>query len=191
MPFFPDDIDLWPWHSNSSERGTKHVFPVNLAQFRSAIPEIFNRVHKQSHWQRHNTTSPYTVHCVRYKDGENIFTSRIVFTIFCDKVLVIAWVHCLSPKKWGREHPTYSAVRRHHGSAPCCTCSLHSTVLQPQLWPAIRCSKYVVDRLLQHRSSTLNIYIRYRSKFPSSSNFAESLQTILSDLRVCCHADFL
>ena len=33
---------LWPWHSNSSERGTKqeHVFPVNLAQIRSAVPEI-------------------------------------------------------------------------------------------------------------------------------------------------------
>jgi len=25
---------LWPWPSNSSERGTKHVFPVNLAQIR-------------------------------------------------------------------------------------------------------------------------------------------------------------
>jgi len=24
-------FDLWPWRSNSSERGTKHVFTVNLA----------------------------------------------------------------------------------------------------------------------------------------------------------------
>jgi len=24
--FVPGDLDLWPWHSNSSERGTKHVF---------------------------------------------------------------------------------------------------------------------------------------------------------------------
>ena len=25
-------FDLWSWHSNSSKRGTKHFFPVNLAQ---------------------------------------------------------------------------------------------------------------------------------------------------------------
>jgi len=38
--FVPDD--LWPWHSNSSERGIKRIFPVNLAQIRSAVPEIFH-----------------------------------------------------------------------------------------------------------------------------------------------------
>jgi len=32
LRFVPGDFDLWPWHSNSSERGTKHVFPVNLVQ---------------------------------------------------------------------------------------------------------------------------------------------------------------
>jgi len=55
--FYPCDLDLgpltfvpraftfglWPWHSNSSEPGTtKHVIPVNLAQIRSAVPEIFD-----------------------------------------------------------------------------------------------------------------------------------------------------
>jgi len=30
----------WPWSSNSSEWGTKHVFLVNLLQISSAIPEI-------------------------------------------------------------------------------------------------------------------------------------------------------
>ena len=34
--------------SNSSQRGTKHVFPVNLAQIRSAVPEIFHTQTKQS-----------------------------------------------------------------------------------------------------------------------------------------------
>jgi len=34
-------FDLWPWPSNLSEPGTKHVFRVNLAQIRSAVPEIF------------------------------------------------------------------------------------------------------------------------------------------------------
>jgi len=33
-------FDLWRWPSNSNEQGTKHVFPVNLAQIRSAVPEI-------------------------------------------------------------------------------------------------------------------------------------------------------
>jgi len=32
----------WPWHSNSSEWGPKHVLPVNLVQIRSAVPEIFD-----------------------------------------------------------------------------------------------------------------------------------------------------
>jgi len=40
--FIPGDLDLWPWHSNSSERGAKHVFYVNLAQIRSAVPETFH-----------------------------------------------------------------------------------------------------------------------------------------------------
>jgi len=30
----------WPRPSNSSERGTKHLFRVNLAQIRSAVPKI-------------------------------------------------------------------------------------------------------------------------------------------------------
>jgi len=33
---------LWPWPSNSSERGTKRVFLVNLAEIRAAVPEIFH-----------------------------------------------------------------------------------------------------------------------------------------------------
>ena len=41
MPFFvPGNLELWPWPSNLSQRGTKHVFPVNLSQIRSAVPEI-------------------------------------------------------------------------------------------------------------------------------------------------------
>jgi len=33
-------FDFCPWHSNSSERRTKHVFRVNLAQICSAVPAI-------------------------------------------------------------------------------------------------------------------------------------------------------
>ena len=46
--FVPGDLDLWPWPSNSSDRGTKHVFCVNLAQIRSAVPGIFHTQHKSS-----------------------------------------------------------------------------------------------------------------------------------------------
>ena len=37
-------FDFWPWHSNSSERRTKHVFRVNLVQIRSAVPAIHCRI---------------------------------------------------------------------------------------------------------------------------------------------------
>jgi len=40
--FVPGDLDLWLWHSNSSERGTKRVFHVNLVQIRWAVPKIFD-----------------------------------------------------------------------------------------------------------------------------------------------------
>jgi len=47
-------FDIAHWHSNSSERRTKYVFTVNLAQIRSAVqrfPRYF--IHKQkSHRQR-------------------------------------------------------------------------------------------------------------------------------------------
>jgi len=37
--FVPGDLDLWPWHSNSFEQGTKHL-PYELVQIRSAIRKI-------------------------------------------------------------------------------------------------------------------------------------------------------
>jgi len=38
MSFFvPGDLDHWPWPPNSSERGTKRVFRVNLAQIRLVV----------------------------------------------------------------------------------------------------------------------------------------------------------
>jgi len=50
--FVPSDLYLWPWYSNSSEWRTKHVFRVNLAQMRSAVPEIFHTWRKKVHVQR-------------------------------------------------------------------------------------------------------------------------------------------
>jgi len=42
MPFFvPGDLDL-DLHLQTSERGTKHVFRVNLVQIRSSAPETFH-----------------------------------------------------------------------------------------------------------------------------------------------------
>jgi len=63
-PFFClSDLDLWPWHSNLTEQGTKHVFTVNMAQVRSAVSEIFHTQTKKSHTVP--KTEPYAVHCVR------------------------------------------------------------------------------------------------------------------------------
>jgi len=46
--------------SNSSERGTKHVFRVNLAQIRSVVPEIF-----RTQTMTGPKTEPSAVDCVR------------------------------------------------------------------------------------------------------------------------------
>jgi len=39
MSFFvPGDLEFWPWPSNSSKRGTKHVFRVNLGKSVQRFP---------------------------------------------------------------------------------------------------------------------------------------------------------
>jgi len=48
-------FDLWPWYSKSSERGTKYVFPVNLAQIRSAIPDISHTQTNKKKQKKSNT----------------------------------------------------------------------------------------------------------------------------------------
>jgi len=59
------NLDLWPWHSNSSERGTKHVFTMWI--WRKSV-QLFPRyfIHKQNN---HRLTAPKTepsaFHCVR------------------------------------------------------------------------------------------------------------------------------
>ena len=45
--FVHGDHDLWPWHSNSSDRGTKHVLRVNLAHICSVVPDILEAQKKQ------------------------------------------------------------------------------------------------------------------------------------------------
>jgi len=49
----------WPWLSNSSERGTKEVFHVKLAQIRSVVPEIF---HTQTKKPQTDSTKNRTFH---------------------------------------------------------------------------------------------------------------------------------
>ena len=62
--FVAGDLDIWPWHSNSSERGTKHVFHANLAQIHSAVPEIFHtQTNKQT--SQKNRTLLSSLHAVK------------------------------------------------------------------------------------------------------------------------------
>jgi len=67
--FVPGDLDLWPWHSNSSERGTKHVFRVNLRKFVQRFPRYF--IHKQtktkSHRQRQKQNLTQFTACGNYR----------------------------------------------------------------------------------------------------------------------------
>ena len=60
-------FDLWPWHSNSSERGTKHVFCVNLAQIRWAVPEIFCTQTKKVTDSAKNRTLCSSLHAVKIR----------------------------------------------------------------------------------------------------------------------------
>jgi len=54
----------WPWPSNLSEWGTKHIFCVNLSQIRSAVPEIFHTQTKQVTDSTKNRTLCSSLHLV-------------------------------------------------------------------------------------------------------------------------------
>jgi len=61
--FVPGSLDLWPWTSKWSKRGTKHVFLVNLAQIHSAVPEIFHTQTKTTDWRRQKQNLPQFTAC--------------------------------------------------------------------------------------------------------------------------------
>jgi len=60
--FVPGDLHLWPWPSDSSERGTKHVFHVNLVQIRSAV-HMFHSQTKTTDWRRQKQNLPQFSAC--------------------------------------------------------------------------------------------------------------------------------
>jgi len=70
-------FDLWPWHSRSSERGTKHVFAVNLAQIHSEVPEIFEW---QTKWKTKSQTALKTEAYLRAVIIIIIITMMIIIT---------------------------------------------------------------------------------------------------------------
>ena len=72
-------FDLWPWPSKSSKRGTRHVFPVNLAQIRSAVPEIFCTQTKQE--GQHPLT------------GQRAANFRLLANQWAERRLVTQWRH--------------------------------------------------------------------------------------------------
>ena len=61
--FLHGDLDLWPWHSNSSKPGIKHVFRVNLAQIRLAVPWHISYTNKKPDWQRQKQNLPQFTVC--------------------------------------------------------------------------------------------------------------------------------
>ena len=80
-------FDLWPWPSNSSERGTKHVFRVNLAQIRSAVPDIFHtRTKKSQTWRQKQNLTQFTASGNKYSSDVAKITAmphrRLMIFIF-------------------------------------------------------------------------------------------------------------
>jgi len=66
MPFFvPGDLDLWPWPSNSSKWGTKHVFRSSVWMWRKPI-QRFRRyfIHKKPQTDGAKNRTLH-VHCMR------------------------------------------------------------------------------------------------------------------------------
>jgi len=64
--WWPWPFDFRPWPSNLSERGTKHVFRVNLAQIRSAVSEIFHTQTKTQTAGAKNRTFRSSLRAVKY-----------------------------------------------------------------------------------------------------------------------------
>jgi len=64
---------LWPWPSNSSERGTKHVFRENLVQIRSAVSEIFHTQKPQNDVAKNRT---FHIHRGWVNEDANRYGSR-------------------------------------------------------------------------------------------------------------------
>jgi len=79
-------FDLWRWHSNLSERRTKHVFHVNLAQIRSAVPVIHCRM-RVSRIERVSTTSR-----IWRKNGRQTITVNFtMFSVLFNMELRLKW----------------------------------------------------------------------------------------------------
>ena len=57
------NLDLWPWHSNSSKRGTKHICEFGPNPFSSS--RDISYTNKQEKSRTAPRTEPYTVHCMR------------------------------------------------------------------------------------------------------------------------------
>jgi len=59
-------FDFWPWRSNLSERGTKHIFHVHLAQIHSVVSRGIWLTNKQTKkLKTAPKTEPYAVHSMR------------------------------------------------------------------------------------------------------------------------------
>jgi len=84
MPFLslPGDLDLWPWPSHLSERGTEHVFRVNLAQIRSAVSEIFHTQTKKHRLKASKQNLPQFTACGKNNTQATRVTSPIGLSIW-------------------------------------------------------------------------------------------------------------
>ena len=70
----------------SSKRGTRHAFPVNLAQIRSAVPEIFHIQTKNDTDSAKNRTSRSALRGLSNTHSSSLFTACNYAIRVCDRL---------------------------------------------------------------------------------------------------------
>ena len=111
--FVPGDLDFWPWHSNSSEWRTKHVFHVNLAQIRSVVYAL----HCQTRVPRIERVSPIShIWCINGRQTISVKSgvNGPKFTIFLYDVDMISAL-LTHPSAFPYCHPLWNASPKKGG----------------------------------------------------------------------------
>ena len=103
--FVPDDLDLWVFDLDiqTFDRGTKHVFPVNLVQIRSEVPEIHKQTNKQKQEVTDSTKNRTLLACGKYTDEQftNIKVAHMGVRVMLFPVWTKQWnavtLHVIEP----------------------------------------------------------------------------------------------
>jgi len=110
-------LDFWPGHSNSSEWRTKHVFRVNLAHIRSAVPSIHCRMWVDPKNQTRFNDFALTAHKWSPSHHRKPEVSEPKFTKFLydvDRTSALL----TRPSAFQSCHPLWNAIPKKEGVSP-------------------------------------------------------------------------